>query len=107
MNTLAPLAVLLALPLLAHGQGTKCTLRLNVHVTPDVENPRDPGFLSTLAGNPAYSLVYLGNSEESDTVILQLSGPPGTCRKQVEIMQMDSHIVDIQVMGGEGEDNES
>jgi hypothetical protein len=101
MNKLVPLIVSLALPIVSYGQVTKCTLRLNVHVTPDVENPRDPGFLSTLVGNPAYSLVFISTSDEPDVQVMQLSGPPGTCSKEVEFMKQNSHIVNIEVVGGD------
>jgi hypothetical protein len=104
MIKIALLTTALLLPSLAAAQVSKCTLQLNVQVTPDVENPRDPGFLSTLAGNPAYSLIFVRTSDEGDAEVLQLSGPPGTCHSQVEIMKMNSHIINIEVMGDSGED---
>jgi len=88
---------------LAAAQATKCTLQLSVELTPDVENPRDPAFLSTLAGNPAYSLVFIRKSDDGDREVLQLSGPPGTCRDQLEFMKQNSHVINIEVIGGDGQ----
>jgi hypothetical protein len=107
MNDMIKIALLTAailLPQLAAAQVTKCTLQLDVQVTPDVENPRDPGFLSTLVGNPAYSLVFVRKSDNGE--VLQLSGPPGTCRDQLEFMRQNSHIINIEVVD-DGNNNES
>lgn len=98
MNKLAALVAVLALPLVSYGQDSRCTLRLNVHVWPDVEYAADPRFLRALVGNPDYSLVFVRTAEELDTELLQLSGPPDTCREQVEAIRMNPHVLDIEVV---------
>jgi hypothetical protein len=66
-----------------------CDLRLAVHFTPDVANPRDPAFLGGLLGsNPGYMLrVHRRGSESDDSYAeLQLTGPgPGyLCQSVVD-----------------------
>jgi hypothetical protein len=94
------LLVLLALPGFAAAQSAKCTLLLKVRLTPDVENPKDPAFLSALVGDPAYSLVLVSASDYTE--VLRLSGPPNSCRKQLEIMRRNAYVIDISVMDNEG-----
>jgi hypothetical protein len=96
MVRIALLVILLALPGLAAAQGTQCTLLLKVKLTPDVENPKDPAFLSTLVGDPSYSLVLVRAS--SDSEVLQLSGPANSCRKQVGIMRTSAWVIYIHVL---------
>ena len=90
------LLVLLALPGFVAAQSAKCTLLLKVKLTPDVENPKDPAFLSALLGDPAYSLVLVNASDYSE--VLRLSGPPHSCRKQLEIMRKSAYVIDIRVL---------
>jgi hypothetical protein len=103
MTRIALFGAAILLSHIAVAQDTKCTLQLNVQLTPDVENPRDPAFLSTLAGNPAYSLVFIRKSDDGDREVLQLSGPPGTCRDQLEFMRQNSHVINIEVIAGDGQ----
>jgi len=75
-----------------------CSLRLAVDVTPDVQNPADGGFISSLLGNhPGYQLFLL--SVEDDThVNLQLQGPgsPENCQEVVDSMSNDGRVVTIE-----------
>jgi len=92
----------LAIPALSMAQGTQCTLRLKVQLTADVEHRKDPAFLSALVGDPRYSLILVSASDYSE--ILQLTGPPNTCRNQVKIMRMSAYVVDIHVIGDNGQE---
>jgi hypothetical protein len=105
MNKLTPLIAAIALPLVSHGQESRCTLRLSVHVWPDVEYAADPRFLRTLAGNPAYNLVFVRTAEDADTELLQLSGPPDSCQDRVAVMKMNPRIVGIEVVDND-DDND-
>jgi hypothetical protein len=96
MLRIALLLALLALPGLAAAQSLQCTLLLKVKLTPDVENPKDPAFLSTLVGDPSYSLVLVRASRDSE--VLQLSGPPNSCRKQVRIMRTSAWVIYVHVL---------
>jgi hypothetical protein len=105
MNKLTPLVAALALPLVSYGQDSRCTLRLNVHVWPDVEYMADPRFLRALAGSPDYSLVFVRTAEDMDTAVLQLSGPPDTCHEQVRLMRTNHHVLDIEVVANHDDDD--
>jgi hypothetical protein len=96
MTRIAILIAALALTSAAGAQETGCTLRLQVWLTPDVENPKDPAFLSSLVGDPAYRLVLLRTLEGSE--ILQLSGPPNTCHSKLTMMRMNAYVLDIHAI---------
>lgn len=76
-----------------------CSLRLSLEVTPDVPDPTDPGFISSLLGdNPGYQLYFLGRVDDTH-VNLQLQGPgPGErCREVVDTMRNDGRVASIDV----------
>ena len=76
-----------------------CAMRLSVEVTPDVPNPSDPGFVSSLLGNhPGYQLFLL-RSDSDTRVSLQLQGPGPTerCQEVVDSMRNDGRVVSIDV----------
>jgi hypothetical protein len=104
MNKLAAVVAVLALPVVSYGQDdsngpdSRCTLRLSVHVWPDVEYAADPRFLRGLVGNPDYSLVFVRTAEALDTNLLQLSGPADTCYEQVKVMRRNRHVLYIEVV---------
>jgi hypothetical protein len=75
-----------------------CSLRLAVEVTPDVPNPGDGGFISSLLGNhPGYQLFLL-SVEDATHVNLQLQGPgsPESCQGVVDSMSNDGRVVTIE-----------
>jgi hypothetical protein len=98
---IAVLVLALAIPAVAAAQGTQCSLLLRVKLTPDVEHPKDPAFLSTLVGDPAYSLVLVRTSGDSE--ILRLTGPADSCRSQVDIMRMNAYVIDLQITSANGQ----
>src|ERR1700682_2294944 len=52
-----------------------CAMRLSVELTPDVPNPRDLGFLSSLLSNhPDYQLT-LEHEHDGSVIVLDLAGP--------------------------------
>jgi hypothetical protein len=102
MARIALLLAALTIPGLSMAQGTQCTLRLNVQLTADVERPKDPAFLSVLVGDPRYSLVLVSASDDGE--VLQLTGPPNTCRNEVKIMRMSAYVLDIHVIGDNGQE---
>lgn len=76
-----------------------CSLRLSIEVTPDVPDPTDPGFLSSLLGNhPSYQLYFLGKGDDTH-VYVQLQGPgPGErCQEVVDSMRNDGRVSSIEV----------
>ena len=76
----------------------KCAMRLSVEVTPDVPNPSDGGFISSLLGNHAGYQLYLVRVVDDSHVDLQLQGP-GTvesCEAVVDGMRNDGRIQSIE-----------
>lgn len=77
----------------------RCALRLSVEVTPDVPNPGDGGFISSLLGdNPGYQLFLLQVVDDSH-VNLQLQGPGSAdrCQAVVASISNDGRVASIQV----------
>ncbi|TLZ32831.1 MAG: hypothetical protein E6K32_18715 [Gammaproteobacteria bacterium] len=77
-----------------------CDMRLSVGLTPDVPNPRDEGFLSSLLSNhPGYQLTFL--RQDPGAVVLDLTGPgPAySCRRVVETMRRDARVQSVDVQG--------
>ena len=75
-----------------------CDVYLSVELTPDVPNPRDPAFLSSLLTVPGYQLVW--RQQNGTAIEVELTGPgpgPDQCRAVIEAMRKDGRIQSIQV----------
>lgn len=77
----------------------QCDLQLTVELTPDVPDPSDAGFLSSLLNNhPDYRLELL---EVIDPALLELdlSGPgPGyLCEGVIDTMRKDSRVLSVRI----------
>lgn len=77
----------------------KCALRLSVEVTPDVPNPGDGGFISSLLGDHAGYQLFLLQVVDDTHVNLQLQGPGPAerCQAVVDSMSNDGRVASIQV----------
>jgi hypothetical protein len=76
----------------------KCALSLSVEVTPDVPDPSNSEFISSLLGDhPGYRLFLL-QAVDSTHVNLQLQGPgpDQRCQAVVNSMRNDGRVVSIQ-----------
>jgi hypothetical protein len=76
-----------------------CKLRLSIELTPDVPDPPDSGFLSSLLNNQvSYRLTLLGRQTGS-VIVTELAGPGPEyrCRNVVEAMRKDGRILSIYV----------
>jgi len=76
-----------------------CEMLLAVELTPDVPDPRDPGFLSSLLSNhPGYRLT-LRNQLDASVVLLELTGPgpDDGCLAVVDTMRNDARVQSIEV----------
>jgi len=74
-----------------------CEKRLSVELTPDVPNPLDPGFLSSLLSNQvSYRLTLLGRRPGS-VIVVELTGPGPEylCQNVVETMRKDGRVLAI------------
>jgi hypothetical protein len=77
-----------------------CDVSLAVELTPDVPNPSDVGFLSSLLSNhPDYRLVFRGRSEDDSAVLLELigPGPDYVCRSVLQTMRRDGRILSVHL----------
>jgi hypothetical protein len=74
-----------------------CAIRLSLEVTPDVPNPSDSGFLSSLLGDhPEYQLFLLSRGDDTHVNLqLQGPGPIDNCRAVVASMRNDGRVQSI------------
>ena len=77
----------------------KCSMRLSVEVTPDVPNPGDGGFISSLLGDhPEYQLFLLQVVDDTHVNLqLQGPGPAERCQAVVDSMRNDGRVAAIDV----------
>jgi hypothetical protein len=79
----------------------QCDMRLRIELTPDVPNPRFPGFLnSLLRDHPGYWLtVQDQNLENASVVVVDLTGPgpEERCRQVVEAIRQDRQVWSVAV----------
>jgi hypothetical protein len=76
-----------------------CDLRLSIELTPDVPNPADDEFLSSLVGNhPSYQLT-LEQQRDGSVIVVELSGPGPAfrCESVVEAMRKDGRVLSVLV----------
>ena len=75
-----------------------CAMRLSLEVTPDVPDPTDGGFLSSLLGHhPTYQLFLLSRDDDTHvTLQLQGPGPAERCREVLTSMSHDGRVQSIQ-----------
>jgi hypothetical protein len=79
-----------------------CDLRLLVELTPDVPDPREGDFLSSLLGNHVnYRLAFQQQNDDS-VFVLELIGPGPTyaCQKVVDDMGRDGRVLSIEISDG-------
>jgi hypothetical protein len=79
-----------------------CDMRLQVELTPDVPNPGDVGFISSLLGNhPDFRLTLQRQDPETPSVItLDLTGPGSSaagCDEVLDSMRKDARVMSIEV----------
>jgi hypothetical protein len=74
-----------------------CSRHLSVELTPDVPNPRDLAFLSSLLTQPGFQLAW--RSQNGSVIELDLSGPgpDDQCRAVIAAMRKDSRVQSITV----------
>lgn len=77
----------------------RCALRLSVEVTPDVPNPGDGAFISSLLGDHAGYQLFLLQVVDDTHVDLQLQGPgpAASCQAVVASISNDGRVASIQV----------
>src|SRR5260221_195347 len=76
-----------------------CDLRLVIGLTPDVPDPRDVGFLSSLLGNhPSYQLT-LTQQRGGSVIVVELTGPGPeyVCKFVADDMRKDGRVQFVHV----------
>jgi len=78
----------------------QCAMHLSVQVTPDVPNPGDGGFISSLLGNHAGYQLFLLRVVSDTRIELQLQGPgpDDRCQEVVDAMGDDGRVESIDVI---------
>jgi hypothetical protein len=75
-----------------------CTRHLTLQLTPDVSNPRDLTFLSSLVTIPGYQLTWSGQQDDSSIeVVLSGPGPEDQCRAVIAAMRKNSRVQSVSV----------
>ena len=76
-----------------------CDRRLVVELTPDVPDPRDSGFLSSLLSNEVdYRLVFRRQADDTNiTVELIGPGPGYRCQEAIDTLSRDARVLSVQV----------
>jgi hypothetical protein len=76
-----------------------CDMRLSVELTPDVPNPGDVGFLSSLLGDHSGYQLNLRRQRDGSVLVLELTGPGPDylCRNVVEAMRKDGRVLSVRV----------
>jgi hypothetical protein len=79
-----------------------CDVRLTVELTPDVPNPRDEGFLSSLLGDHVSYLLNLQHERSDSDLVLELTGPGPDyrCQRVIEAIRKDARVLSVHVSQG-------
>jgi hypothetical protein len=76
-----------------------CDMGLSIELTPDVPNPGDVGFLSSLLGDHTGYQLTLRRQHDGSVLVLELTGPGPDylCRNVVEAMRKDGRVLSVYV----------
>jgi hypothetical protein len=76
-----------------------CDVRLSVELTPDVPDPRDEEFISSLLDDQVdYQLTLRREASDTD-IVLQLTGPGPAyrCQKVLDVIRRDARVLSVHV----------
>ena len=76
-----------------------CDMRLSVELTPDVPDPRDEEFISSLLDDQVdYQLTLRREASDTD-IVLELTGPGPAyrCRKVLDVIRRDARVLSVHV----------
>ena len=93
-------AVLLAAVLVSKSAAASpavCDMRLSVELTPDIPNPLDAGFLSSLLSNQTSYRLILLRQRSGSVILIELTGPGPEyrCQDVVQVMRKDARVLSI------------
>jgi hypothetical protein len=75
-----------------------CDRRLTLELTPDVPDPRDTGFLSSLLSNEVgYRLIFRGKSDDTSIAVELIGpGPAYRCEEAIDTLSRDARVLSVQ-----------
>jgi hypothetical protein len=76
-----------------------CNMRLTIELTPDVPDPLDSGFLSSLLNNKVSYRLTLLSQQPGSVIVTELvgPGPEYRCRNVVETMRKDGRVLSVHL----------
>ena len=76
-----------------------CDMQLTVELTPDVPNPRDGGFLSSLLSNHSSYQLILRRQVNDSVIVVELTGPGPDygCQNVIEAMRRDGRVLSVHL----------
>ena len=76
-----------------------CDVRLSVELTPDVPDPRDEEFISSLLDDQVDYQLTLRREASDTAIVLQLTGPGPAyrCRKVLDVIRRDARVLSVHV----------
>jgi hypothetical protein len=92
-------AATLAGGLVATAEAAGCNRSLTVELTPDVPDPRDTGFLSSLLSNQVgYRLLFRGKTDDSNIAVELIGpGPAYRCQEAIDTLSRDARVLAVHV----------
>jgi hypothetical protein len=94
---------LLLMPRVAAALDSRCSVRIEVHLSGSVSNPRKPRLFDSLIANPVYSVSWVEG--KGSRHVFDLSGPGADfmCRDGVEMLRRDPIVWELRVLESERE----
>jgi hypothetical protein len=76
-----------------------CNMRLTIELTPDVPDPLDSGFLSSLLNNQVSYRLTLLSQQPGSVIVTELvgPGPEYRCRNVVQTMRKDGRVLSVHL----------
>ena len=98
VGLIASAIVLLIGSAIANAQQDVCRARIEVTLDPEVNDPREPSFLSSLLATPGYQLTWVSGNDE--TTIYELKGPASDngCANMIEQIGKSSAVLKVRIV---------
>ena len=76
-----------------------CDVRLSVELTPDVPNPRDDEFISSLLDDQVDYQLTLRREASDTAIVLELIGPGPAyrCQKVLDVIRRDARVLSVHL----------
>ena len=89
----------LAVAHVAMADPAPCDVRLSVELTPDVPDPRDEEFISSLLDDQVDYQLTLRREASDTAIVLQLTGPGPAyrCQKVLDVIRRDARVLSVHV----------